>query len=157
LGGLHRDHHVQAGWLALAGLPDIEGQKLAILRRALASRPVRLGRLMRHERTILYQRCLRLMQITAELIEQLPAGFAFLIEQLRKSSSSVARNYGEGYYQRCRAQQRKYVDIASHSARETAMSFDTAQCFRIADSTTIARGKQAALELVKMLSKFRHG
>lgn len=112
---------------------------------------------MRHERTILYQRCLELMQITAELIEQLPAGFAFLTEQLRKSSSSVARNYGEGYYQRSRAQQRKYFDIASHSARETSMSFDTAQCFRIGDSTTIARGKQVALELVKMLSKFRHG
>lgn len=97
------------------------------------------------------------MEITAELIEQFPSGFAFLVDQLRPSSSSVARNYGEGYYQRSRAQQRKYFDIASHSARESSMSFDTARCFRIGISTTIARGKQVALELVKMLSKFHHG
>lgn len=96
------------------------------------------------------------MQIAAELIEQLPAGFAFLVDQLRRSTSSVARNYGEGYYQRSRAQQRKYFDIASHSARESSMSFDTARCFGVGKSKTIARGKQVALELVKMLSKFHH-
>ncbi len=111
---------------------------------------------MRHEQTIIYQRCMELMKTTAELIEQLPSGFAFLVDQLRRSTSSVARNYGEGYYQRSRAQQRKYFDIASHSARESSLSFDTARCFRVGNDHTIARGKQVALELVKMLSKFHH-
>ncbi len=96
------------------------------------------------------------MEITAALIKQLPSGFAFLVDQLRRSTSSVARNYGEGYYQRSRAQQRKYFDIASHSARECSMSFDTARCFRVGDSDVITRGKHTALELVKMLSKFQH-
>jgi four helix bundle protein len=99
---------------------------------------------------------MELMKIAAELIEQLPSGFAFLADQLRRSTSSVARNYGEGYYQRSRAQQRSYFDIASHSSRESSMSFDTAQCFRVGNAQTIARGKQIALELVKMLSKFHH-
>ena len=112
---------------------------------------------MRHEKTVIYQRCLELMKIAAELIEQLPSGFTFLVDQLRRSTSSVARNYGEGYYQRSRAQQRKYFDIASHSARESSMSFDTAMCFGIGNRETIARGKQVTLELVKMLAKFHHG
>jgi four helix bundle protein len=112
--------------------------------------------MMRHEQTIIYQRCMELMEIAAELIKQLPSGFAFLADQLRRSTSSVARNYGEGYYQRSRAQQRNYFDIASHSARESSMSFDTARCFRVGNSKTISRGKQVTLELVKMLSKFHH-
>ena len=112
--------------------------------------------MMRHEQTIIYKRCITLMETAAALIEQLPSGFAFLVDQLRRSTSSVARNYGEGYYQRSRAQQRKYFDIASHSARESSLSFDTARCFRVGNEDTIARGKQVALELVKMLSKFHH-
>ena len=111
---------------------------------------------MRHEKTIIYQRCLELMEIAADLIKEFPSGFAFLADQLRRSTSSGARNYGEGYYQRSRAQQRSYFDIASHSARETSMSFDTARCYRVGNRKKIARGKQVALELVKMLSKFRH-
>lgn len=111
---------------------------------------------VRHEQTIVYERCLELMDIAAALIEQLPTGFGFVADQLRRSTSSVARNYGEGYYQRSHAQQRKYFDIASHSARETSMSFDTARCFHVGNRDHIDRGKQVALELVKMLSKFRH-
>jgi four helix bundle protein len=112
---------------------------------------------VRHEKTIVYERCIELMEIAAVLIEQLPGGFSFLADQLRRSTSSVARNYGEGYYQRSRAQLRKYLDIASHSARETSMSFDTARAFRVGDEDLIARGKDVALELVKMLSKFERG
>ena len=111
---------------------------------------------MRHEKTIVYQRSMELMEIAADLIDQLPSGFAFLVDQLRRSTSSVARNFGEGFYQRSHAQQRKYFDIASHSARESSMSFDTAKALRVGDSDTIARGKKVALELVKMLSKFQH-
>ncbi len=111
---------------------------------------------MRHEKTVIYARCLELMEIAADLIEQLPPGFAFLADQLRRSTSSVARNYGEGFYQRSRAQQRSYFDVASHSARESSMSFDTARSFRVGRPDTILRGKHVALELVKMLSKFHH-
>jgi four helix bundle protein len=97
------------------------------------------------------------MEIAAVLIEQLPGGFSFLADQLRRSTSSVARNDGEGYYQGSRAQLRKYLDIASHSARETSMSFDTARAFRVGDEELIARGKDVALQLVKVLSKFERG
>ena len=111
---------------------------------------------MRHEKTIIYQRCMALMEVGVELIDQLPSGFAFLVDPLRRSTSSVGRNYGEGFYQWSRAQQRKYFDIASHSARESSMSFDTARCFRVGNTQTIVCGKQVSLELVKMLSKFQH-
>lgn len=109
---------------------------------------------MRHEQTIIYQRSLELMEVARELIDQLPPGFAFLADQLRRNTSSVAHNFSEGYYQRSKAQQRKYLEYARHSAREASTSFDTATCFRAGSPQTITRGKRLTLELVKMLSRF---
>ncbi len=54
---------------------------------------------MRHEKTVIYPKSIELMEKTRTAIEQFPSGFAFLAEQLRKSSSSVARNFAEGFYQ----------------------------------------------------------
>ena len=110
---------------------------------------------MRHESTIIYQKCLALMDTARVLIEQLPSGFGFLADQLRRNTSSVAHNFAEGYYYRSVKQQRRYLDYALQSAREASASFDTAICFRVAKQDVVDRGKAPALELVKMLSKFR--
>jgi four helix bundle protein len=107
---------------------------------------------MRHEQTIIYQRCLEWMEVARELIEQLPSGFGFLADQLRRNTASVAHNFGEGYYQQSQAQKRRYLGYARHSAREASTSFDTATCFRAGSAQTIARGKRLTLELVKLLS-----
>ncbi len=95
------------------------------------------------------------METAREAIEQFPSGFGFLADQLRRNTSSVAHNYAEGYYQRSVKQQRRYLDYALQSAREASASFDTALCFRAAGQDVVSRGKALALELVKMLSKFR--
>ena len=109
---------------------------------------------MRHEQTIIYDKCIALMETAREAIESFPRGFAFLADQLRRNTSSVGHNYAEGYYQRSARQQRRYLGYAIQSAREASMSFDTALCFRAASPDVVARGKGLALELVKMLSKF---
>lgn len=109
---------------------------------------------MRHENTIVYKKCLVLMELTREIIEQFPRGFSFLADQLRRSSTSPARNFAEGYYQDSGRQQRRYFGYAIQSARETSASFDSAQAFRIASAAKLAQGKGLCLEIVKMLSKF---
>ena len=88
-------------------------------------------------------------------IEQFPRGFAFLADQLRRNTSSVHHNFAEGYYQDSQRQQRRYFGYAIGSAREASASFDVALAFRAADKKTVAQGKELALELVRMLSKFR--
>jgi four helix bundle protein len=94
------------------------------------------------------------MATTREAVEELPKGFAFLAEQLRKSTSSVSRNFAEGYYYSSRAQQRRYFGYAIQSARESSASFDTARSFRVCGEETIVRGKALALDIVKILSKW---
>ena len=109
---------------------------------------------MFHEDTIIYSRSLELMETARELIGQFPRGFGFLADQLRRNTSSVSHNYAEGYYQRSKAQRRKYLEYASQSAREASASFDVARCFRVGKQETIVRGKRLCLELVKMIAGF---
>ena len=112
---------------------------------------------MRHEQTIVYQKCLALMETARQAIEQFPSGFAFLADQLRRNTSSVAHNFAEGYYQDSRRQQRRFFGYAIQSAREASTSFDTARAFRAAREQTVEVGKALALELVRMISKFDGG
>ena len=112
---------------------------------------------MRHEQTIVYQKCLALMETARQAIEELPNGFAFLADQLRRNTSSVAHNFAEGYHQDSQRQQRRYFGYAIQSAREASTSFDTARAFRAAQVETIEVGKGLALDLVRMISKFDGG
>ena len=112
---------------------------------------------VRHEQTIVYQKCIALMETAQQAIEQFPNGFAFLADQLRRNTSSVAHNFAEGYYQDSRRQQRRFFGYAIQSAREASSSFDTARAFHAAREQTIEAGKALALELVRMISKFDTG
>ena len=108
---------------------------------------------MWHERTDIYRKAIQLMKTAQKLLKELPRGFSWLAEQLRQSTSSVARNYAEGYYQRSRAQRNRYYEYALNSARESSASFDTAVCFEAADPETAEKGKRLSLDLVQMLSR----
>ena len=94
------------------------------------------------------------MNAAREAIDQFPSGFGCLAKQLRESTSSVARNFAEGYYDDSKAQQRRYFGYAIQSARESSASFDTARSFRACCEETITRGKALALDIVRMLSKW---
>ena len=109
---------------------------------------------MRHENTIVYLKCMQLMETARVAIGQFPAGFDFLAKQLRKNTASVAHNFAEGYYNDSRAQQRRYFGYSIQSAREASMSFDTALAFGICRDATVLRGKGLALDVVRILSKW---
>jgi len=51
---------------------------------------------VRHENTIVYSKCIELMQTARDAIKQFPKGFAFLAEQLRKNTASTTLNFAEG-------------------------------------------------------------
>ena len=94
---------------------------------------------MRHEKTFAYQRSIELMETTREVIEQLPKGFSFLADQLRRNTTSVANNFAEGYYQRSVAQRRRYFEYAIQSARESSASFDAVLVTCLNDSSHNSR------------------
>jgi four helix bundle protein len=109
---------------------------------------------MRHENTIVYRKSMALMRTAQSAIERFPKGFSFLTDQLRRNTSSVHHNFAEGYYQSSRRQQKRYFGYAIQSAREASASFDAAEAFQSCDAQTVAGGKELALDVVRMLSKF---
>ena len=109
---------------------------------------------VRHEDTIVYAKALELMSTTREAISQFPNGFGLVADPLRRSTSSVCRNFAEGYYYDSKPQQRRYFGYAIQSARESSASCDTAGSFRLCRQQTIDQGKQLALDIVKMRSKW---
>jgi len=111
---------------------------------------------VRHENTIVYRKCIQLMETARAAIKQFPKGFAFLAEQLRKNTASATHNFAEGYYHRSKGEQRRYFGYAIQSAREASASFDSARAFVLCREDTIIRGKALALDIVKMLSKWGH-
>ena len=57
------------------------------------------------------------METAREAIQQFPSGFAFLADELRRNTSSVARSFAEGYYYDSKRQQRRYFGYSIQSAR----------------------------------------
>ena len=61
---------------------------------------------MQFDDTRIYQRSLELIDITKAVLAELPSGYGFLADQLRRSSSSVVLNFAEGYGKHTKRDQR---------------------------------------------------
>ena len=66
---------------------------------------------MRHENTIVYPKCIELMETAREAIEQFPSGFGFLADNETRYPEA-SRNFAEGYYCYTKRQQRRYFGYA---------------------------------------------
>ena len=109
---------------------------------------------MRHEQTIVYKRSLALMETAREAIEQFPKGFSFLVDQLRRNTSSVHHNFAEGTIRILGGSSgASSATLSNPLARRRRVSTRRSLA-RVAQQETIARGKALALEVVRMLSKF---
>ena len=110
---------------------------------------------MLYSQTRIYARSLELVALSREAIEEMPAGYAFLSDQLRRASSSVVLNFAEGAGKTTPRERRCYVQRSKASAYEVAAAID----FGIAAGVLPVRFKADAAEVVDhlggMLSKFK--
>jgi four helix bundle protein len=105
--------------------------------------------------TAIYSRSLELVRLGQAVIQQLPSGCGFLADQLRRSTSSVALNFAEGYAKPSAAEQRRFFTIARASAQECFATLDVAKCLGAISPELHARGTDLADHLIRMLVKFR--
>ena len=111
---------------------------------------------MHHDNTVIYQRSLELVRLVKDVIDQMPSGYGFLADQLRRAASSVALNFSEGYGKSTPADQRRFFRIARGSAYEVAAAFDVGLGFGAIGATHHAAGKDICDHLAAMLTKFRN-
>ena len=109
---------------------------------------------MKHDDTRIYQKALELVRLSAQVIEGLPTGYAFLADQLKRASSSVALNFSEGYSKKSKREQHHYFRIACGSTYEVSAAFDVADCFEVINQAHLTKGKDLCDHLAAMITRF---
>jgi four helix bundle protein len=110
---------------------------------------------MKHDDTRIYRRSMQLVEIARDTQDQLPTGYAFLADQLRRAASSIPLNFAEGCGKSTPRDRRRYFHSARASAYEVAAILDVAQRFGVIDANLHTEGKEACDHIAAMLSNFR--
>jgi four helix bundle protein len=105
--------------------------------------------------TRIYRRSLDLIDLVARISKTLPPGYAFLADQPRRSSSSIALNYLEGCGRTSMGDRRRFFVIASGSAHEVAATLDVMSRFGVLSDEDRRIGHDLCDHLVAMLRRFR--
>ena len=110
---------------------------------------------MKHDDTRIYQRAMRLIELTRDTLDQLPTGYAFLADQLRRAASSIPLNFAEGCGKSTPRDRRRYFHAARASAYEVAAIFDVGLRFGVIPEAIHQEGKDVCDHIAAMLSNFR--
>lgn len=110
---------------------------------------------MQFDDTRIYQRAMELVALSREVISDLPTGYGFLADQLRRASSSIPLTFAEGYGKNGIREQRRFFAIARGSACEVAAIFDVARTMGALDERRCNQGKELCDHLARMLTLFR--
>lgn len=110
---------------------------------------------MHHRNSRIYQRALELIELAKTVVDELPTGFGFLADQLRRASASVLLNFSEGCGKRTARDRKCYFQRAKGSAYEVGSIFDVAQCFGVIADDRHERGQDICDHLGAMLSKYK--
>ena len=110
---------------------------------------------MQYDNTRIYHRSLELIDLTRIVIAELPSGYGFLADQLRRAASSIPLNFAEGYGKHTKREQRRFFMIARGSACEVAAALDVAWRFGVIADDHHTRGCELCDHLARMLTLFR--
>lgn len=110
---------------------------------------------MHHDDTRIYGKSLDLLSLCADVIERMPAGYAFLSDQLRRASSSVTLNFSEGCGRTSKADRARFFMMARGSAKEVSAILDVGHRFRVLRDDERERGRDLCDHLAAMLYRFQ--
>jgi len=110
---------------------------------------------MKYENTRIYQRAMELVTLSTRVLNELPVGYGFLADQLKRAACSVPLNFAEGYAKGSLKEHRRFYRIARGSACEVAAIFDVAHIMGVVRDREHERGKDLCDHLARMLTKFR--
>ena len=110
---------------------------------------------MQYDNTRIYERALELVALCHRVLNELPHGYGFLSDQLKRAACSVPLNFAEGYAKGTIKEQRRFYRIARGSACEVAAIFDVAKTMDVMRDMDHAAGKDICDHLARMLTRFR--
>ena len=108
-----------------------------------------------HTQSRIYQRAIELLKLTKNVIGDMPAGYGFLADHMRRSSASVLLNFAEGCGKRSKRERQRCFCIAKSEAYEVAAVLDAQQSLGVIKDDMYINGKDICDHLGAMLSKYK--
>ncbi len=111
------------------------------------------NRLFDHERLDVYQAAIQFIILSDEILEELPRGRAYLVDQLQRAASSIALNIAEGAGEYARHEQHRFYRMAKRSATECAAILDIGLKLGLIDTKKLSDARDLLFRIVSMLIK----
>ena len=108
---------------------------------------------LNHENLNVYQISIEFLSLAFSTIKEIPTGYSFLCDQLKRASLSIPLNIAEGAGRYSKQDQAKFYKIARGSANECAAIFDVIQTTKIVKNVNWQKAKELLFQIVSMLSK----
>lgn len=106
-----------------------------------------------HERLDVYRASLGFVVASSRLVEDLPQGYGYLVDQLRRAALSVSLNVAEGAGEFAPAEKSRFYRMAKRSATECAAVLDVMHELGIGDPAATEDGLDRLFKIVAMLVK----
>ena len=106
-----------------------------------------------HEKLDVYQVSIEFLSVAFQIISQLPQGYSFLSDQLKRASLSIPLNIAEGNGKFNQSDRHRFFKIARGSANECGAILDAAKAIGILESSLSSKAKGMVERVVCMLSK----
>ena len=110
---------------------------------------------MQFSQTKIYIKTLDLIDLSQTILRDLPLGYGFLADQLRRAASSIPLNFAEGYGKRTPKEQRRFFMIARGSTNEVAAILDVGLHLSVIAKEQYEEGMELCDHLARMLTRFR--
>jgi len=106
-----------------------------------------------YEKLDVYRVSMGLVLMIEEVTGRLPVGRAYLVDQLRRSSSSVVLNIAEGAGEHAPAEKKRFYRMAKRSATECASTVEICLHLRLVEEGQYGKVRERVIRIVAMLTK----
>jgi four helix bundle protein len=104
-----------------------------------------------HENLDVYKAAIDFVAVADQVIEQLPRGRGYLVDQLQRAATSVALSIAEGAGEFSGSEKARFYRIARRSATECAAILHVLRRLRLIESERYEVGRGLLLRIVAML------
>ena len=111
------------------------------------------NRLFDHERLDVYQVAIEFVILSEQILEELPRGRAYLVDQLQRAASSIVLNIAEGAGEYARCEKHRFYRMAKRSATECAAILDIGLKLGLIETKNLSDARELLFRIVSMLIK----
>ncbi len=108
-----------------------------------------------HEKLDVYKASVEFLATVHALIERLPRGHGYLVDQLQRAATSITLNIAEGAGEFSRDEKHRFYRMSRRSATECAAILDVLSTLHLADATELEKGKELLDRIVAMLTRMQ--